>query len=108
MGELSDLSRRNEELMLEKDNDLAVIRELEAQVKEYKRKYEQAKTELRSAKGLSHIPLIKIHYAHRRLSHYSDIATVHAGTEARRPTACRSRWRTGRIPSRSTCCGAAC
>ena len=51
LGELSDLSRRNDELMFAKENDVAFIRELEAQVKEYKRKYEQAKTELRSAKG---------------------------------------------------------
>ena len=51
MTELSDLSRRNDELQAEKDSDLALIRELESQVKEYKRKYEQAKTELRSAKG---------------------------------------------------------
>ena len=48
MTELSDLSRRNDDLMSSKDEDLAVIRDLEAQVKEYKRKYEQAKTELRS------------------------------------------------------------
>ena len=53
LGELTDLSRRNDELMSAKDNDLVVIRDLEAQMKEYKRKYEQAKTELRSAKGLN-------------------------------------------------------
>ena len=51
MTELADLSRRNDELLAAKDDDLAHIRELEGQVKEYKRKYEQAKTELRSAKG---------------------------------------------------------
>ncbi|RPD53407.1 hypothetical protein L226DRAFT_473083, partial [Lentinus tigrinus ALCF2SS1-7] len=55
MTELSDLSRRNDELMSSKDNDVAFIRELEAQVKEYKRKYEQAKTELRSAKATSQL-----------------------------------------------------
>ncbi|EJF55728.1 hypothetical protein DICSQDRAFT_130488 [Dichomitus squalens LYAD-421 SS1] len=55
MAELSDLSRRNDELQSEKDNDLAFIRELEGQVKEYKRKYEQAKTELRSAKATSQL-----------------------------------------------------
>ena len=49
--ELSDLSRRNDELMTAKDADLAVIRDLDTQLKEYKRKYEQAKTELRSVKG---------------------------------------------------------
>ena len=49
--ELSDLSRRNDELMTAKDADLAVIRDLDAQLKEYKRKYEQAKTELRGVKG---------------------------------------------------------
>lgn len=51
MVELSDLSRRNDELMMGKDADLAVIQNLDSQLKEYKRKYEQAKTELRSVKG---------------------------------------------------------
>lgn len=51
MTELSDLSRRNDELMTAKDSDLIVIRDLDTQLKEYKRKYEQAKTELRSVKG---------------------------------------------------------
>lgn len=51
MTELQDLSRRNDELMTAKDADLSVIRDLDSQLKEYKRKYEQAKTELRSVKG---------------------------------------------------------
>lgn len=51
MTELQDLSRRNDELMTAKDADLTVIRDLDTQLKEYKRKYEQAKTELRSVKG---------------------------------------------------------
>lgn len=49
--ELSELSRQNDELMSAKDNDMVIISDLDAQVKEYKRKYEQAKTELRSVKG---------------------------------------------------------
>lgn len=49
--EVTDLSRRNDELMSAKDSDLSVIRDLNAQLKEYKRKYEQAKTELRNVKG---------------------------------------------------------
>ncbi|TFY56445.1 hypothetical protein EVJ58_g7646 [Rhodofomes roseus] len=53
--ELSDLSKRNDELMTAKDADLAVIRDLDAQLKEYKRKYEQAKTELRSVKATSQL-----------------------------------------------------
>ena len=52
--EVSDLSRRNDELMTSKDSDLVVIRDLDVQLKEYKRKYEQAKTELRSVKGILH------------------------------------------------------
>ena len=52
MEELTELSRRNDELMTAKDADLAVIRDLDAQCKEYKRKYELAKTELRGLKGL--------------------------------------------------------
>jgi archaellum component FlaC len=59
IAEVSDLSRRNDELMTSKDSDLVVIRELDVQLKEYKRKYEQAKTELRSVKGIcpQHFPL---------------------------------------------------
>lgn len=56
MTELDDLAKRNDELMTAKDSDLVVIRDLDAQLKEYKRKYEQAKTELRSVKG-KHISL---------------------------------------------------
>ncbi|OCH92044.1 hypothetical protein OBBRIDRAFT_774139 [Obba rivulosa] len=55
MTELTELSRRNDELMAAKDSDLAVIRELDSQLKEYKRKYEQAKTELRSVKATSQL-----------------------------------------------------
>ncbi|OBZ69633.1 hypothetical protein A0H81_10591 [Grifola frondosa] len=55
MTELSDLSRRNDELMTAKDSDLAIIRDLDSQLKEYKRKYEQAKTELRSVKATSQL-----------------------------------------------------
>ena len=51
MTELADLGRRNDELMTAKDADLAVIRDLDNQLKEYKRKYELAKTELRGVKG---------------------------------------------------------
>jgi protein SPA2 len=51
LTELNELSRRNDELMTAKDSDLIVIRDLDQQMKEYKRKYEQAKTELRNLKG---------------------------------------------------------
>lgn len=51
MAELADLSNRNDELMTAKDADLAVIHKLDIQLKEYKKKYEAAKTELRSVKG---------------------------------------------------------
>ena len=59
MIELNDLSRQNDELITSKDSDLILIRDLGNQLKEYKRKYEQAKTELRSVKGKNiglHIP----------------------------------------------------
>ncbi|KIJ15449.1 hypothetical protein PAXINDRAFT_168952 [Paxillus involutus ATCC 200175] len=55
MAELIDLGRRNDELMTAKDADLAVIRDLDNQSKEYKRKYEQAKNELRSVKATSQL-----------------------------------------------------
>lgn len=51
MIELNDLSRQNDELITSKDSDLILIRDLGNQLKDYKRKYEQAKTELRSVKG---------------------------------------------------------
>jgi len=51
--EINELSRRNDELMTSKDSDNVLIRDLDNQLKEYKRKYEQAKTELRSVKGVS-------------------------------------------------------
>lgn len=51
LTEASELSKRNEELMAARDADNNIIRDLNAQMKDYKRKYEQAKTELRSVKG---------------------------------------------------------
>ncbi|KAF8995499.1 hypothetical protein BDQ17DRAFT_1545214 [Cyathus striatus] len=53
--ELDDLSRRYDELMTSRDSDLMVIRNLDNQLKEYKRKYEQAKTELRNVKATSQL-----------------------------------------------------
>ena len=53
LTEINELSRRNDELMNGKDADNQLIRDLDNQMKEYKRKYEQAKTELRSVKGMS-------------------------------------------------------
>ncbi|KAJ6568239.1 hypothetical protein DFH09DRAFT_1080640 [Mycena vulgaris] len=55
LTELGDLSRRNDELMTAKDADLVVIRDLDNQLNDYKRKYEQAKTELRSVKATSQL-----------------------------------------------------
>ena len=54
LAEVSELSRRNDELICAKDADNATIHDLDNQSKEYKRKYELAKTELRSVKGLCH------------------------------------------------------
>jgi hypothetical protein len=84
MIELSDLSRRNDELMTGKDADLVVIRDLDAQLKEYKRKYEQAKTELRSVKGVStsvtsHLQFL-MSYCILLLSHFT---VVPPGTKVR-------------------------
>ncbi|KAL4071264.1 hypothetical protein V8B97DRAFT_1962186 [Scleroderma yunnanense] len=55
VAELTDLGRRNDELMTAKEADLVVIRDLDSQLKEYKRRYEQAKTELRSVKATSQL-----------------------------------------------------
>ena len=51
LTELSALSCQNDDLMTVKDSDLVVIHDLDGQLKKYKRKYAQAKTELRSVKG---------------------------------------------------------
>ncbi|KAF9564798.1 hypothetical protein CPC08DRAFT_705093 [Agrocybe pediades] len=55
--EVDELARRNEELMEAKDSDNNLIKELDVQLKEYKRKYEQAKTELRGIKATSQLYL---------------------------------------------------
>ncbi|KAG6879161.1 hypothetical protein C0992_004694 [Termitomyces sp. T32_za158] len=55
LSELGDLSRRNEELMTAKDSDLVIISDLNHQLRDYKRKYEQAKTELRNVKATSQL-----------------------------------------------------
>ncbi|KZS88925.1 hypothetical protein SISNIDRAFT_552392 [Sistotremastrum niveocremeum HHB9708] len=55
ISELNDLSARNEELLSNQDEDAMIKQSLESQVKEYKRKYEQAKTELRGLKATSQL-----------------------------------------------------
>ncbi|KAF8331355.1 uncharacterized protein EI90DRAFT_2972490 [Cantharellus anzutake] len=52
---LSDMSARIEQMMEDKDADMTLIQTLTEQVKEYKRKYEQAKTELRNMKATSQL-----------------------------------------------------
>ena len=59
MEELTELSRCNDELMTAKDADLAAIRDLDAQCKDYKRKSDLAKTELRGLKGSCLLVAIK-------------------------------------------------
>lgn len=51
VDELRELSQRNDELMADKDADQATIHSLTNQLKETKRKYDHAKTELRNFKG---------------------------------------------------------
>jgi protein SPA2 len=51
LAELSDVSARNDELMAVKEEDGRLMRELEGQMREYKKKYDLAKTELRTVKG---------------------------------------------------------
>lgn len=51
LEEVKELAARNEELVSAQEADGDTIRELEAQVADYKKKYERAKTELRGLKG---------------------------------------------------------
>lgn len=51
LDELRESSNRNEELMADKDADMLLVQTLNNQLRDYKRKYEQAKTELRNSKG---------------------------------------------------------
>ena len=70
--ELDDLSRRNDILVMEKEADLLHIMNLEGEVKEYRRKYEAAKTELRSLKGKLWIYRLKLF----SYPFHSDIAAI--------------------------------
>jgi hypothetical protein len=67
IAEVSDLSRRNDELMTSKDSDLVVIRELDARLKEYKRKYEQAKTVSLRQRYASFLPYYSLPMSHVRI-----------------------------------------
>jgi hypothetical protein len=55
IGELSELSTRNDELAQAREDDTAAMRALEARADDYRRKYERAKTELRSFKGMEYM-----------------------------------------------------
>ena len=51
VDELKMLSVRNDDMMVEKDVDMDTIRQLDDAAREYKRKWEKTKTELRNLKG---------------------------------------------------------
>lgn len=51
MEELSSLAIRNEELLADREEDAAVIRRLDNEAQEYKRRWEATKTDLRNLKG---------------------------------------------------------
>lgn len=91
MEELTELSRRNDELMTAKDADLAVIHDLDAQCKDYKRKYELAKTELRGLKGSHSLGNEKSWFVEGIYS-CSDVSTIPPTTEDRRQPPHVSRW----------------
>ncbi len=55
MQELKELAQRNDHMMAELDSNAMVISDLNAQVQSYKRKYENAKTELRNLKATSQL-----------------------------------------------------
>lgn len=55
LDELRELSARNDEMQADRDNDVAVIKDLNAQMANYKRLYETAKTELRNLKATSQL-----------------------------------------------------
>ena len=79
LTELGDVSARNDELLAAREADARTIRELENQVREWRKKYENAKTELRSIKGnltLFHTPHLKL-----TMGHSSHLAALHAETQ---------------------------
>ncbi|CDS01570.1 hypothetical protein [Sporisorium scitamineum] len=55
LEELRELSARNDEMQADRDNDIVVIKDLNAQMANYKRLYETAKTELRNLKATSQL-----------------------------------------------------
>lgn len=57
MEELSSLAIRNEELLADREEDAAIIRRLDNEAQEYKRRWEATKTDLRNLKGMPHPPL---------------------------------------------------
>lgn len=55
LEEVNELATRNDQLNSAKDEDAAMIQQLEEQVADYKKKYEKAKTELRGLKATSQL-----------------------------------------------------
>ena len=90
MTELADLGRRNDELMTAKDADLALIRDLDNQLKEHKRKHELAKTELRSVKGKPSFLVMSVGI--RILFFSSHFSVVHVSSQDGRSDAYGCGW----------------
>lgn len=53
MDEMKALSERNEELLAERESEADRIRELQAEIQEYRRRWEKSRTELRNLKATS-------------------------------------------------------
>lgn len=103
--ELADLGRRNDELMTAKDADLAVIRDLDNQLKEYKRKYELAKTELRSVKGEPSFFILSAPILNTFLLILSYFPVVYASSQDGRSDAHGFGWWAGRHTCHCLCIG---
>ena len=105
LTELSGLSHWNDELMTAKESDMVVIRDLDVQLKGYKCRYEQAKTELWSVIGtfLARYLWAIIYLFYSILFVFSDISTILTSSKAQRPAYSRSRWRPFRHPHNSIC-----
>jgi hypothetical protein len=55
LEEIKEISKRNEELCAEKDEDAAKIKALMAEINDWKSKYDKIRIELRNLKGITKI-----------------------------------------------------
>ncbi|KAL9937667.1 hypothetical protein V8E36_003212 [Tilletia maclaganii] len=99
LDELRALSERNDEMIAERDNDHIMIRELNSQLSNFKRRYDSARSELRAFKATSHLFVQPVKIDFDEEDNENGEAKSSTGSDLKRSESSTSRSQTASGPS---------